>query len=42
MIKVSHIWSTLRENITEITSFKKFKESVNNWCGPSSKSNPCC
>ena len=29
-----HIWNTLPENIKEITSFEKFKESINNWYGP--------
>ena len=33
----SHIWNTLPENIKEITSFEKFKESINNWYGPSCK-----
>ena len=32
-----HIWNTLPDNIKEITSFEKFKESVKNWHGPSCK-----
>ena len=32
-----HIWNTLPENIKEITFFEKFKESINNWYGPSCK-----
>ena len=34
-----HIWNT--ENIKEITSFEKFKESINNWYGPSCKCSLC-
>ena len=33
----SYIWNTLPENIKELTSFEKFKESINNWYGPSCK-----
>ena len=36
-----HIWNTLPENIKEITSFEKFKESINNWYGPSCKCSLC-
>ena len=32
-----HIWNTYPENIKEITSFEKSKESINNWYGPSCK-----
>ena len=32
-----HTWNSLPENIKEITSLEKFKESVKNWYGPSSK-----
>ena len=28
------IWNTLPKNTKEITSFEKFKESINNWYGP--------
>ena len=28
------IWNTLPKKTKEITSFGKFKESINNWCGP--------
>ena len=27
-----HIWNTLPENVKEITSFEKFRESINNKC----------
>ena len=30
-----HIWNTLPENVKKITSFEKFKESINSWYGPS-------
>ena len=36
-----HIWNTLPENIKEITSFEKFKESINNWYGPGCKCRLC-
>ena len=36
-----HIWNSLPENIKEITSFEKFKESINNWYGPSCKCSLC-
>ena len=36
-----NIWNTLPENIKEITSFQKFKESINNWCEPSCKRSLC-
>ena len=36
-----HIWNALPENIKVITSFEKFKESINNWYGPSCKCSLC-
>ena len=36
-----HIWNLLPENIKEVTSSEKFKESINNWYGPSSKCSLC-
>ena len=37
-----HIWNTLPQNIKEITSFEKCKESINSWYEPSRKCNLCC
>ena len=36
-----HIWNILPKNIKEITSFEKFKESINNWYGTSCKCSLC-
>ena len=36
-----HVWNTLPENIKEIISFEKFKESLNNWYEPSCKCSLC-
>ena len=36
-----HIWKTLPENVKEITSFEKFRESINNRYGPSYKCSVC-
>ena len=36
-----HIWNTLLEIIKELTSFKKFKKSMNNWYGLSFKCSLC-
>ena len=37
----AHVWKTLPENIKEITSFEKFKESINNWYEPNCKCSLC-
>ena len=34
-----HIWNPSPENIKEMTSFEKIKESINNWYRPSCKCN---
>ena len=36
-----HIWNTLPVNIKEINSFKKSKESINNWYEPSCRCSLC-
>ena len=36
-----HIWNSLPENIKEISSFEKFKESIKNWYGPTCKCSLC-
>ena len=36
-----HIWNTLLENIKEITSFEKFKESFNDWYRSSCQCSLC-
>ena len=37
----AHAWKTLPENIKEITSFEKFKQSINNWYKPDCKCSLC-
>ena len=36
-----HIWNTLPENIKNVTSFEKFKETIKTWYGPKCKCNLC-
>ena len=40
-LKIKRNKKTLPENIKEITSFEKFKESINNWYEPNCKCSLC-
>ena len=37
----ANVWKTLPENIKEITSFQKFKQSIKNWYKPNCKCSLC-
>ena len=36
-----HIWNSLPENVKDISTFEKFKESINKWYGPNCKCSLC-